>query len=97
MNNEEKIRYENARRRVKTVKQFYIMIAAYIAVGGYLVFRRWDGNNIFGVENLHNNWLVLVWGIALIVYGITIFHPFFSQWQERKINELMKKYQNEKQ
>lgn len=93
MNNEEKIRYEIARRRMKTLKQFYIMIAVYFVIGSYMVFKDWKSNgNIFNVDNVQNNWLLILWGIALVVYGITIFHPFFNRWEQKKIKELTKKY-----
>jgi hypothetical protein len=83
-------KYEKAKKRVEEIKGFYSHLIVYVIVniGLFLL-------NLFTTPgNWWFYWVILGWGIGLFFHGMGVF--VFSkfpgkQWEERKINEVMKK------
>ncbi|MBU8883752.1 2TM domain-containing protein [Kaistella sp. DKR-2] len=92
-NNENDIRYLQAKRRVKRMKGFYIHATVYVLVNLFII----AGNTQEGESllNMDNYWTAIFWGIGLLAHGISAFMPNLflgKDWEERKIRELMDKY-----
>ncbi|MBU4538832.1 MAG: 2TM domain-containing protein [Weeksellaceae bacterium] len=92
-NNENDIRYLQAKRRVKRMKGFYIHATVYVLVNLFII----AGNTQEGesILNMDNYWTAIFWGIGLLAHGISVFVPNIflgKDWEERKIRELMDKY-----
>lgn len=91
----EEAKYYEALKRVKRIKGFYTHMVVYVVVNIMLV--------IVNVQNLNEgesyfqfkNFITLTfWGIGLLAHGLSVFLPGMllgSNWEERKINELMEK------
>lgn len=93
--NENDIRYKEAARRVKRIKNFYVFTFIYVAVNLFILFLNYKelkpGETIWRMEYFV---LPFFWGIGLIGYGMSVFLPGFllgNKWEEKKIKELMDK------
>lgn len=91
--NENDARYLQAKQRVKKIKGFYIHAIVYVLVNLFII----AGNVQSGetLDNMDNFWTAILWGIALLIHGITVFLPnvfLGSDWEEKKTKELMDKY-----
>ncbi|RKS96554.1 2TM domain-containing protein [Chryseobacterium defluvii] len=93
--NENDIRYKEAARRVKRLKNFYVFTFIYVAVNLFILFLNYKelkpGETIWRMEYFV---LPFFWGIGLIGYGMSVFLPGFllgNKWEEKKIKELMDK------
>jgi len=88
-------RLERATKRVKKLKGFYTHLLIYIVINLIIVFQ-----NIQNLEpsesyfQAHNFITFGLWGIVIIIHALTTFLPNFilgSNWEERKIKEIMEK------
>ncbi|GAB0154843.1 2TM domain-containing protein [Chryseobacterium sp. Alg-005] len=93
--NENDIRYKEAARRVKRIKNFYVFTFVYAAVNLFILFLNYKelepGETIWKAKYFM---LPFFWGIGLIGYGMSVFLPGFilgNKWEEKKIKELMDK------
>lgn len=98
--NPDEIKYKEAVRRVKRIKGFYTHALIYVVINTMIV--------IINVQNLnegesyfqwHNFITAFFWGIGLVAHGLSVFLPGMilgTDWEERKIRELMDKEKNEK-
>lgn len=89
----EQERLERAKKRVKRIKGFYSHLLVYVVVNIMVV--------IINVQNLEpgesyfqlKNFFTLgFWGIGLLAHGLSVFLPDMilgSNWEERKIKEIM--------
>lgn len=91
----EDIRYKEAERRVKKIKNFYVIVFIYFAVNIFILFINYrelkPGETIWQLKYFS---LPFFWGLAVIFYGMRVFIPNFllgNNWEERKIKELMEK------
>lgn len=82
-----------ARRQVRAIRGFYIHATVYVAVIVMLGLI-----NISTGDAWHGNWWVqwpaMGWGVALLIHGIFALNGstlFGRDWEERKIDELMKR------
>lgn len=94
MENQDKsneIAYKKAQKRVKDIKTYYYLVLGFFIVSPMILYRNYDGN-IFSMTREYTFYMVLLWAIFLIGYGIYLFVPYFHQWEERKTRELMNKY-----
>ena len=84
-------RYEEAKRRVKELKDFYRNLMTYIAVNILLIVI----NLITNPHRLWFFWVTIFWGIAIVLHGVKVFilkGKFLGQeWEEKKIKEIMEK------
>lgn len=89
-NTANKIRYAQAKKRVEEVRNFWLFVLAYLGIVALLqltnVVEKWLH---FRTEYTHF-WIILQ-GIFLIVYGIYLYVPYFRNWENRKISDLMNK------
>ena len=91
----EEAKYIKARKKVEEIKGFYSSLLSFFIVIPFLIFiwYRYTPNTI--------QWFwfpIFGWGFGLVVQGMGAFgkNPFFgNNWEERKIEELMK--EDEKQ
>jgi hypothetical protein len=93
-------KYAAAGREVKRLKGFYSHLIAYVFVNIIIVFiniyNLKEGESYFKMENFFT---AFFWGIGLAAHGLSVFgrNVFFGKkWEERKIQELMKRDQNSK-
>lgn len=91
----EQLAYKRAQKRVKDIKNFYYYLLGFLLVSTVLLYKNYD-RNIFKMSREHTIWMVLLWAIFLIGYGIYLFVPYFHNWEERKTAELMKKFTHNK-
>lgn len=94
----EQIQYENALKRVKRVKGFYMHLMVYVVINLLIVMINIQnlkaGESYFKLENFFT---ALFWGIGLLSHFLSVFGPNLflgKNWEERKINELMEQEKN---
>ena len=96
----DEIKYQQALKRVKKIKGFYIHLTVYIVINLMLLivnYKNLDANENFWRWQTFNTFFF--WGIGLLAHGFSVFTPTFilnKDWEERKINELMEKEKNNK-
>lgn len=86
-------RYRRAKRRVGVLKGFYIHLATYLGVMALLFF----------IDFLTGGgwwfyWPLLGWGIGIIAHAFTVFGIaglLGSEWEEKKLKDLMNKTNRE--
>ncbi|MDX1762073.1 MAG: 2TM domain-containing protein [Christiangramia sp.] len=82
--------YFKAKQRVKEIKEFYGNLISYCVVIPFLVFV-----NYYTYWDFQWFWFPLFgWGIGLTIHGFSVF-GYGSDWEERKIQELMEKEQQQ--
>ena len=82
--------YFKAKQRVKEIKEFYGNLISYCVVIPFLIFI-----NYFTYWGFQWFWFPLFgWGIGLTIHGFSVF-GYGSDWEERKIRELMEKDQQQ--
>jgi hypothetical protein len=96
--NEEKDKYQRAKKRVEEIKGFYTHLTIYLLVNTFLLL---SAAGLFR-DNLTNlevpEWghfsTPFLWGIGLLFHGLYVFKyktGFFKNWEERKLREFMEK------
>ncbi|WP_333694567.1 2TM domain-containing protein [Flavobacterium sp.] len=95
MNAQEEIKYQEALKRVRKIKGFYSHLLVYIVVNIMIVVVNIQnlspGESYFQYKNFFT---AFFWGIGLVAHGFSVFLPQWflgSNWEERKIRELMEK------
>ncbi|KAA8785742.1 2TM domain-containing protein [Paenibacillus amylolyticus] len=86
-NNEE---YEQALKRVKALKDFYIHLVVYILVNTGLIIY----NLVFYPDSIWFIYTLLGWGIGVIAHGFTVWGGgsiFGAEWEKKKIEKYMNK------
>lgn len=96
----DEIRYSEALKRVKKIKGFYTHLIVYLVINIMIVIVNIqnlnDGESYFKLENFMT---AFFWGIGLIAHALSTFVPgmiFGKNWEEKKINEMMEKENNNK-
>jgi len=94
-------RYNLAYKRVKRIKGFYVHLLVYIIVNAFIIISS-SNKSLIG-DQIFWRWetfsTALFWGIGLLAHGLSVFgrNIFFgSNWEEKKIQELMEKEKSEK-
>jgi len=89
MKTNKEMRYYEAKKRVKEIKDFYVHLATYIAVIGFLAFLNFkDGFQ----EYPWFLWPAAGWGVGLAFNAASAFriNPFFNKnWEKKKIAQYM--------
>ena len=87
-------RYEQARRRVREIRGFYLHLTIFIAINALLhVINFVTAPGVYWAF-----WPLIGWGIGLLAHGLATYRwmPFFGRdWEERKIRELIDKDRRE--
>ncbi len=99
-NSNEEIRYQEALKRVKKIKGFYTHLIVYLVINLMIVIVNIQdlnpGESYFKKENFLT---AFFWGIGLLAHALSTFVPTLilgSNWEEKKIQQLMKKEKNNK-
>ncbi|MHC0038035.1 2TM domain-containing protein [Pseudoneobacillus sp. C159] len=78
-------KYLNAKRKVRKLKRFYLHFFIYLIVIAMLL--------VINIMGDPGNWWFLYpatgWGLLVIIHGLTL--GIGSDWEEKKIKELMDK------
>jgi Na+/melibiose symporter-like transporter len=84
-----KEKYEAAKKRVESIKGFYVHLGIYLAVNLMLMILNLVGDG----EDIWFHWTALFWGFGLAIHGMGVFFfdRFTKDWEERKIRELLEK------
>jgi len=87
---DEQARYEKARKRVEEIRGFYTHLLTYVLVNlGLFIL-----NIVTSPGHFWFFWPLFGWGIGVLAHGLSVFGPrrlWGSEWEERKIKELMEK------
>lgn len=92
---QENIYYQQAKKKVKRIRGFYIHLFIFIIVNTFVLI--FDSNrHIFVNGNLQLWGLanIFFWGIGLFAHWASVFGPnlfLTKKWEERKVEEFMKK------
>ena len=88
--NEENIKYQRAKEKVKALKAFYLDLVLFVLVNLFLFLL----NITFTPDNLWFVWPLVGYGIGIIAHAIFVFgfsRPYGLGWEEKKIKEIMGK------
>ena len=97
---QDEIKYQQALKRVKKIKGFYIHLIVYVVINIAILIANYPYN-----EHNETFWrwetlsTPLFWGIGIAVHALSVFLPSFmmgKDWEERKIMELMEKEKQNK-
>jgi len=95
----EEQKYLKAKKKVKEIKGFYIHLAVYLAVNGFIFLSKFmsEGDfNFIWEWSSYGTWFF--WGIGIFFHGFGVFGMDFllgKQWEENKIKEIMNKDKTE--
>ncbi|MDR6967609.1 hypothetical protein J2X31_001621 [Flavobacterium arsenatis] len=96
----ERQKFERASKRVKAIAGFYKHLMSYILVNLFLIsmkyFQLEAGETFLKFSTFS---VAFFWGIGLAFHAVSVFgtNVFLGQdWEEKKINELMNKKQENK-
>lgn len=101
INNENNIKYLNAKKRVKQVKGFYIHALVFVLVNAFIIMMKViNGQHVAGEPQIKISQFltIIIWGVGLVAHGLSVFLPNFilgKNWEEKKIRELMDKGKNQ--
>jgi len=85
---EQATKYQRAKKRVETLKGFYVHLGVYVTVNLLLFLI----NMIVSPDLLWFIWPLMGWGIAIVLHAFRVFGPgqrLGADWEERKIREIM--------
>ena len=92
-NTTENTRLLEAQKKVKRIKGFYIHAIVYVCVNVLIIFGNYyeSGRDLFHFDTYAT---AFFWGIGLLAHGLSVFGAdwiFGKDWEERKIQEYLKK------
>lgn len=96
--NTDEIKYQEAVKRVKKIKGFYSHLLVFIVINTMIVITN-ANNSTEDFWRWQTFSTALFWGIGLAAHGLSVFLPSFmmgSDWEERKIKELIDKEKQNK-
>ena len=88
--NTEETKYQKAKERVEAIKGFYIHLIVY----GVVNLMLFSLNMLVTPDGLWFFWPLMGWGLGVVIHALSVFGPgrgFGTDWEERKIKELMEK------
>lgn len=101
MTPQEQLQYEKALKRVKKIKGFYTHATVYVVINIMIIIiniqNLKSGESYFKLENFFT---AFFWGIGLLAHGLSTFGGellFGTNWEERKIQELLEKEKKDQQ
>lgn len=90
----EEQKYLRAKKKIKSIKGFYIHLTVYFAVNAFLLIARALGEGLRIFLEYESYATILFWGIGLGFHAFGVFGMDFilgKSWEDRKIKELMDK------
>lgn len=85
------VREQNARIRVRKIRQFYTNLITFVLVNILLVMI----NLFLSPHDLWFYWVTIIWGVVLLIQAIntfTIRDQFLgNEWEEKKVKEMLEK------
>jgi len=100
INDPQQLKFERAKKRVKTIAGFYRHLAIYVIVNLFLI-----ATNYFNLDAGEKFWefstfsTAFFWGIGLLFHALSVFGPNIflgHDWEEKKIKEYMNRDQQTK-
>ncbi|MNE41549.1 hypothetical protein D3C80_1356250 [compost metagenome] len=84
----EKMKYENAKKRAKNIRSFYINLMCYCIIIPIVIYV-----NLKYVPEIQWFWFTMIgWGTGILAHGMEAFqvNPLFSKsWEERKLKQFI--------
>ena len=84
-------KYEEAKKRVKELAEFYRNFISYIFFNIILILI----NLVTSPDSLWFYWVTIFWGIGIALHAANVFilkgRFLGKKWEEKKIKEIMKK------
>jgi hypothetical protein len=85
---DEQVRYEDAKKRVSEIRDFYQHLITYLVVNAALFVI----NRLTSPGNYWVVWPIAGWGIGVALHAVSVFSGLWGKsWEERKIKEIMDK------
>jgi hypothetical protein len=85
---DDQARYQEAKRHVGEIRDFYFHVVIYLFVNAVLVVI----NLLTSPKYLWFIWTLIGWGVGLIIHAISVFGGLWGKsWEERKIKEIIEK------
>lgn len=89
-NSDEKIRYQNAQKRVKEIRGFYAHLISYVAVNIVLIIFNVLYHELGYMKiKVNQFYSLIIWGIIVLIHAGFVFVG--KDWEQRKIRKLMDK------
>jgi len=85
-------RYKAAKSRVNQLRGFYTHLTTFIVVNLFLLVL----NLLTSPHSLWFYWVLLGWGIGLVAHALQVYGSFTifgRDWEERKVQEYLKRDQ----
>jgi uncharacterized membrane protein len=83
---DEQARYEDAKKRVTEIRDFYQHFSVYLVVNAALVAL----NLLTSPGYFWFVWPLFGWGIGVAFHALSVFGGFWGRsWEDRKIKEIM--------
>ena len=89
-NTANKIRYAKAKKRVEEIRNFWLFVLAYLSIIALLQFTN-VAEKWLHFEEIYTDFWIILQGIFLVAYAIYLYVPYFRNWENRKISDLMNK------
>lgn len=86
-------KFLQARKKVKSMKGFYVHATVYFLVNAFII----AGCAVDNIQSLltpEPYMTALFWGIGLLAHGVSVFGQdliFGTDWEQRKIEKLLRK------
>ncbi len=85
---EKETKYQNAQKRVRALKGFYVHLVVYVLVNLSLFLL----NIIASPDSLWFYWPLLGWAIGIAFHAFSVFRPgrlLGIEWEQRKIDQIL--------
>lgn len=86
------LEYRKAKARVKNLKIYYFMLFGYVVIFLVYLINR-NGEPFFILGPFLNGWLLTLWGVFLVLFGLFLYIPFFRHWEDRQLEKELKRFQ----
>lgn len=86
------LEYRKAKSRVKNLKTYYFMVFGYVIIFLVYLFNR-NGDPFFILGPFLNGWLLTLWGVFLILFGLFLYIPFFRRWEDRQLEKELRRFE----
>ena len=97
--NFEEQKYIKAKKKVKSIKGFYVHFTVYLIVNAFLILARlFSGGGYDDLWDWQTYNTAIFWGIGILFHAFNVFGMGFllgKDWEDRKIKEYMDKDKRE--